>query len=442
MKIALITAGAAGMYCGNCLRDNTLATALLEGGEEVVLVPTYTPTRTDETNVSLDRVFYGGINVYLEQKSRLFRDGLLPGRFLDSPWLLRAVSRWAAGTDASKLGEMTISVLKGDLGNQRRELEKLSAWLAEDFRPDVINLPNVMFAGAASNLKRRLGVPVLCTLAGEDIFLEQLPEPHRREAIDLVREKAGDVDGFIATSHYYADFVANFLGISRDRIEVVFPGLALRDFEDCEPSAESGVGEGSEHCPTIGYLGRICPEKGVQVLLKAFAILMSGRDRVKCRLRIAGYLGPRDKPFLESLLRAARADGLGDHLDHAGELDRNGKVAFLKSLDVFSLPTVYREPKGLPVLESLAAGVPVVQPDHGSFPELISATGGGLLVEPDNPQALAEGIRRLLDDREARREFGERGQRAVREQFSAQVMATRVLDIYKRHVDAQDRPQH
>ena len=68
MRIAYITAGAAGMYCGSCLHDNTLAAALLELGEDVVLVPTYTPLRTDEPDVSIDRVFFGGINVYLQEK--------------------------------------------------------------------------------------------------------------------------------------------------------------------------------------------------------------------------------------------------------------------------------------------------------------------------------------------------------------------------------------
>ena len=68
MKIAYITAGAAGMYCGSCLHDNTLAAALMAKGHEVALIPTYTPTRTDEEDVSIDRVFYGAVNVFLETK--------------------------------------------------------------------------------------------------------------------------------------------------------------------------------------------------------------------------------------------------------------------------------------------------------------------------------------------------------------------------------------
>src|SRR4051812_10075002 len=93
MRIAFITAGAAGMFCGSCMRDNTLVAALNRLGHEAVLVPTYTPIRTDETDVSEGRVFYGGINVYLEQKSWLFRH---TPRFVD--WLLNrpALLRWAS----------------------------------------------------------------------------------------------------------------------------------------------------------------------------------------------------------------------------------------------------------------------------------------------------------------------------------------------------------
>ena len=73
MRIAHISAGAAGMYCGTCIHDNTLATALKRLGVDVALIPTYTPLRTDEQDVSIDRVFYGGINVFLQQKWSLFR---------------------------------------------------------------------------------------------------------------------------------------------------------------------------------------------------------------------------------------------------------------------------------------------------------------------------------------------------------------------------------
>src|SRR5262245_65320711 len=110
MKIAYLTAGAAGMICGSCLHDNTLAAELIAQGHDALLIPTYTPVRTDEDNVSQSRVFFGGINVYLQEKFSLFRH--TPrwfDRLLDANWLLRGVSRFAMSTQAQQLGDLASS---------------------------------------------------------------------------------------------------------------------------------------------------------------------------------------------------------------------------------------------------------------------------------------------------------------------------------------------
>src|SRR5204863_1610557 len=133
MRIAYITAGAAGMYCGSCLHDNTLVATLQAQGHEAILIPTYTPIRTDETDVSQKRVFLGGINVYLQQKLALFRHTpWFFDRLLDSPRLLRWVSRFAVKTQAAELGELTVSMLQGEHGRQRKEFDKLLRWLQRD----------------------------------------------------------------------------------------------------------------------------------------------------------------------------------------------------------------------------------------------------------------------------------------------------------------------
>src|SRR2546423_5227268 len=133
MKIAYITAGAAGMFCGSCMRDNTLVAALSRQGHEALLIPTYTPIRTDEDDVSQPRVFFGGINVYLQQKLSLFRHTpWFMDRLLDANALLNWVSRFAVKTQAEELGALAVSVLEGEHGHQRKEIEKLAAWLAED----------------------------------------------------------------------------------------------------------------------------------------------------------------------------------------------------------------------------------------------------------------------------------------------------------------------
>ncbi|MDP6355861.1 MAG: glycosyltransferase family 4 protein [Planctomycetota bacterium] len=426
MKIALMTAGAAGMYCGSCLRDNALARALNASGEDALLIPTYTPITTDEENASIDRVFFGGLNVYLKQRFSLFRHSpAFLERALDSPKLLKLLTRLSSSTDASKLGDLTISMLKGEDGNQRAELETLIDWLETDFWPDLVNLPNALFAGMAGRIKERLNVPVLCTLTGEDIFLEGLEESDRNAAIELTAKKCAYIDGFISTSAYFADFMSVYLGIARDKIHVVPPGITVEDFK--EKSKESSQ-------PTIGYLARICPEKGLHELVDAFLKIKGFGDAPECRLRVAGYLGKRDGAYLDSLVQQIEDAGHIKDFECLGTVERTQKMQFLQSLDVFSVPTTYREPKGIFLLEAWAAGLPVVQPRHGSFPELIEATGGGLLFDPGNAAELADKIVQLLKDQELRYGLAASGSKRVRSDFTAERMAERTIEVYRAYL--------
>jgi glycosyltransferase involved in cell wall biosynthesis len=428
MRIASITAGAAGMYCGSCMHDNTLAAALVALGHDALLVPCYTPIRTDEADVSQHRVFLGGINVYLQQKSPLFRRLPRPVRWLlDRPLLLRAVSRFAMQTRAEVLGDLTVSVLRGADGRQRDEVARLADWLAAEQKPELVTLTNVLLSGIVPELKRRLQVPVLAHLQGDDIYLESLPPEYRRQSLELIRRNCELIDGYVATSHYYADFMAGYLDLPREKVHVVHPGIDLRGHGGFRPIR-------TDPPFVVGYFARIAPEKGLHVLAEAYRLLREMPDARPCRLRVSGWLGGHNRPYLDGIVAKLRAAGLDDELEHVPSPDHMGKVKFLQSLDVLSVPTTYREPKGLYVLEALANGVPVVQPRHGSFPELIEATGGGLLVNPDDPQDLAQGLRRILDDAALRLELGGKGQGAVQAQFTAEAMARRTAEVYQRYV--------
>ncbi|MCI0739660.1 MAG: glycosyltransferase family 4 protein [Gemmataceae bacterium] len=464
MRIAYITAGAGGMLCGSCLHDNTLVAALQSLGHDAVLIPTYTPIRTDEDDVSIRRVFFGGINVFLQQKSSLFRHTpWFLDRFLDAPGLLRWVSKFAVKTQAEDLAELTLSMLRGEHGHQRKEIDKLSGWLESDVRPEIINLTAVLLSGVVRKLRERLRVPILGTLQGDDIFLEALPDEARRQALKILRENCREFAGFIATSRYYADFMAEYLEIQREKIHVVYPGLDLRRHtplanvgQDSDPIRLSGQernpiprsGEqpsGQDRNPilraqgrgepfTIGYFARICPEKGLHHLVEAFCLLKQMPDIGPCRLRVSGWLGENNKPYFEELKQTLKNRGLAEHFEHVEAPDHASKVQFLQGLDVLSVPTVYREPKGLYVLEALANGVPVVQPRHGSFPELIEATGGGLLVEPNDPADLANALRQLMDNPTERATLAQAGQRVVHERFHARGMAEQTLAIYRNYL--------
>ena len=435
MKVVHLVAGAGGMYCGACLHGNTLAAALAKAGHETLLVPLYTPIRTDEESVSVERVAFGGVNVYLQQRSALFRR--MPAfvdRLLDHPALLRRLSMRGSAVRPEMLGELTVSMLRGEEGRQRKELDKLTGWLAREARPEVVHLSTVLLAGLARELTRQLGVPVIATLSGEDAFLERLPEPHYSESRDVLRERCGDLAALVAMNRYYAGFMSDYLSVPRERIHVIPPGLNLAghaplpvadlDAEEMQPRHGGPA--------TIGFLGRVCPDKGLHLLAQAFCLLAQDRGLGPLELRAAGYLAESDRPYLTEIEAGLARRGLAERFRYLGELDRAGKIAFLQSLGVMCLPTVYPESKGLPVLEAWANGVPVVVPAHGAFPEMIEDTGGGLLCAPRDVAALAEALRRLIQDPRLASECGRRAQEAVHQRYHAGLMAQRTIALYER----------
>jgi glycosyltransferase involved in cell wall biosynthesis len=413
------------MYCGSCLSDNALASALIRLGQDVALVPVYTPIRTDEDDVSIDRVFYGAIGVYLAQRSALFRRLPRPlGRLLAAPSVLRRVSAHGSAVDPADLGGLTLSMLRGEEGNQRAELERLVEWLRDEYRPDLVHLSNSMLLGMARRIRTELGVPVLCSVQGEDLFLEALTEPHYTRVRETLRERARDADGFLSPTRFYADLMASYLDVARERIHHVPLGVRL---EGCAAAA------GPPEPPfVVGYLARVSPEKGLELLLDAFRRIADEVGPGGARLRIAGWLGRRQRDWFEGMMARVHAWGLEQAVEYRGEIDRAGKRAFLSSIHVLSVPTAYADPKGRFVLEALAHGVPVVQPRHGAFPELIDSTGGGLLVDPGSPRALAEALLALREDPGRRAELGRAGREAVHRDHGDAAMAGRTLAVYRR----------
>jgi len=420
MKIAMLIAGAGGMYCGSCLRDNRLAGKLIERGCDLAVIPLYTPLRTDEADHSNHPLQYGGINVYLQQKSELFRHTpRVLSNWLNSPTLLRWAGRRAARTSATSLGELTVSVLTGENGAQRTELDRLVQMLQRT-RPTLINLPNLMFAGIAGRLKRTTNARIVCNLSGEDLFLDSLDDPYRDRAYDLIRKAAPHIDAFISPTRYYADRAVERFGIAKDRLHDVPLGVRLHDFEPADEEPRGAF--------VIGYLARIAPEKGLDRLCEAFTELRKqGRD---CKLRIAGYRGPSDEAYQDRIVSKLEEEGLAGDVEMVGEVSRREKADFLRSVHVLCVPTNYPEAKGLFVLEALASGVPVVQPNHGSFPELVESTGGGVVYDRHRTGALAEKIASLMDDPGLRRSLAAAGREAVARLYTDEVMADRTLSVY------------
>ena len=424
LRIAILAAGAAGMYCGSCIRDNQLALALKRLGHDVVMIPLYTPVKTDVENASIGTVFYGGVNTWLQHATRIFRrtpralDWLL-----DRPWLLSLAGNYGAQTSPAKLGEFTLDILRGETGNTTKELRRLIQFLKEELKPHVVSLPNLMFIGAARMLKRELNAPIVCELTGEDIFLNAMSEPHKSEARQIIRERAKDVDRFVATSRYYAGEMAGYLDVPEEQIAVVYPGIP-------EEYVQPALGDRHSAVPTVGYLARICPEKGIDRLVDAMLVLKQKPGFEKTRLKAAGYLGKANAKWYAELERRIKASPLAADYTYLGEVDRTRKLQLLDTVDVLAVPTAYPEPKGLYVLESLARGTPVVLPHHGSFPELVEQTGGGDTHPPGDAQALSDALAGMLSDAAKRRRHGSSGRDAVRENFLDTHMARKMLDVF------------
>lgn len=418
------------MYCGSCYRDNALAAELLSRGHEVTLVPVYTPTRTDEPNLSRDRVLFGGISVYLQQHSWLFRNTpRVLDRLWDSPRVIQAFAGRAVSTNPKTLGDLTVSMLRGEQGLLQREFDKLIEWIRDEPLPDVINLPNSLLIALAAPLRRAFRRPVCCTLQGEELFLDGLIAPYRDQALDLIRRSVNQVDVFVAVSDYCAKFMSEFLCIPSGRMAVVPLGINMAGYDRPEPRTLR-----DEFC--VGYFARLSPEKGLHVLAEAYVRFRRRIGDARAKLVVAGHLPPDQQGYLNDVRGSLARAGLEGEFSYLGAPDRAGKLAFLKGLDLLSVPATYDEPKGMFLLEAMAAGVPVVQPRRGAFTEIVENTGGGILVEPDNPDRLADGLYDLWKHPDNAAMLGRQGFDAVRTHYSVARSADRLLDVYRAVVGA------
>jgi glycosyltransferase involved in cell wall biosynthesis len=429
MNIVHITPGAGGMYCGICLRDNTLVATLRKMGHQATMVPLYLPLTLDEEDQSAGTpIFFSGINVYLEQKSALFRAA--PNWFhqlMAARPLLNWAGSKAAKTRPESLGDMTLSMLRGEEGFQARELDGLITWLRTQPKPDVICLSNALLVGMARKLKSELGAAVVCMFQGEVDYLDALLPEYRAQCWKLLSERAKDVDLFGAASRYFGDLMSQRLALTPERVKVVYSGINFDGYSDSQASPPAP--------PVLGYFARMCPEKGLDTLVDAY-IQLRQRDRIKgLRLRIGGGCGAGDESFVNSLRQRLTEAGCSKDIDFLPNVDRAAKVKFLQSLSVFSVPVRCTEAFGLYVIEAMAAGVPVVQPRTGAFPELIEATGGGITYQGDS-KALAAALEELLSNPERARSLGQAGRRSALEKFSAEAMARATLDLYQEAVSS------
>ena len=425
MRILSLTPGTGGtFYCQNCLRDGQLVRALRRAGHDVLMVPLYLPITLDAEGLSEERrVFFGGINVYLQQQLGLFRK--TPrwlDRLFDAPWMLRQAAAREGSTNAADLGPMTWSMLQGRHGRQRKEFDRLVAWLQTQPKPDVALISNALLLGVAVELREALGVPIVCSLQDEDTWIDAMPDPWRDRCWDLLSEQSQKVDAFVAVSDWYAGRMVERARIPRERITTVPLGIDWDATVVANTPAEP---------PVLGYLSRIHPEQGFSLLVDAFIALKQDPRLKTLKLRATGGVTSGDRDYVRAMCaKLEEADVDGD-VEIVDTFDRRSREAFMQSLHVLSAPAPGGEAFGLFILEANACGVPVVQPDAGAFREVIEMTGGGVTYDPAQPDALVETLRGLLLDPERARALGEQGRAAVFANHTSDTMAAGMAAIFQ-----------
>ncbi|MGB0766573.1 MAG: glycosyltransferase family 4 protein [Phycisphaeraceae bacterium] len=418
MKILLLTPGTGNFHCGSCLHDEALLRGLRRLGHDAAIHALYLPLVLDDREgIDGDAVSMGGIGLYLQAKSALLRQ--LPAaalRWLDRPGLLRRAANRADMTSPSELGRMTEEMLLGANGKTRVEVARLVEHLEREGRPDVVLLNNALLLGLAEPIARALDCPVVCTLQGEDTFIDSLPDPWRSNTWQLLADKAKDTALFLPVSAHHSAIMGERMGLAPDRMRIVYNGIEAAHYP---PQTEA------PDPPVIGYLARLCAAKGLDTLVDAYIEMQRRSPESTAELHLIGAATPNDLRFVEAQRVKLRREGLIDRVTIRTNVTLEEKTEALRGMSVLSVPAMYGESFGLYVLEANAVGVPAVEPNHAGLAEVIRQTGGGILYEPGERHftALAEALTSLLGDAAERRRLGEAGRAVVLDRFTAERMA-------------------
>ena len=424
MKVVHIVPGSGGtFYCENCIRDSSLVKALRALGHDVMMVPMYLPMFTDEPDLQEAPVFFGGINVYLQQTCGLFRrTPRWLDRLFDSKLLLGMAARQAGSTRPTGLEGMTLSMIRGEEGRQAKELDRLMAWLSEYEKPDIVHLSNALLIGLARRIREELRVPVVCSLQDEDTWVDAMEEPFRTRCWKAIEERSADVALFVAVSRHYAGLIRGRFPIPDEKLAVVHIGTN-GDGHDRAPLSVAP--------PTVGYLSRLAEQQGFDVLVDAVLKLRSDGRIPDLRLKATGGATGDNRRFLAGIRRRVRRAGAQAAVEIVADFERASRLRFLQQLAVMCVPLPRGEAFGVFVIEAMASGVPLVEPRVGAFAELIESHGAGVLYEPNTPERLADVLADVLADRDALQRMGAAAREAFLKHFTIEAMARNMEAVYQ-----------
>ena len=426
MKILHVIPGSGGsFYCGNCLRDSKFVEAMRASEHKVIKLPMYLPLFADEHDLSGEiPVFYGAISIYLKQQYPVFRRApAWVDRLLNSKPMLKMAAKFAGSTRAKGLEEMTISMLLGEHGQQKEELDRMIEWLSEHCKPDVIHLSNALLVGLAHRLSESMNVPVICSLQDEDQWVDVMKLSSQEKVWNLMAERGKDVSLFVSVSEYYAKEMKVLLRIPDEKLSTVHIGVYPDDYEFILPSKKKR---------SIGYVSRMCHELGMDILIDAFILLKQDQQFGDVELHITGGSTGDDREFIRSQKQKIERSGFSGQVKFHGDFEERGLREFFREVSVLSVPVRKGEAFGIYLLESMSSGIPIVQPALGAFPEIVKLSGGGVTYEPNTPAALAEALKELLCDLQKMDHLSEKGRSGVKQHFHVEGQVGKMLEVYRR----------
>lgn len=404
-----------------------LIRALKEKGHDVVFLPMYLPPLEEEELNIKPPVFFGAISVYLRQKLAFLRKlPLFFTSWLDARWILKWIARRTGATDPDGMEEMTVSVMLGEHGAHGLELDKLISWLKEDIRPDVVQVSTALLIGIALKIKKELGIPVFSVLQDEDAWIDRMKEPYPDMCWEIIRKGSEEIDAMITASSYYAEFCEKRAGIRRDRIHVVPTGINVKRYNRRKPSRDP---------LTIGYLSRMADTMGLGLLVESYIELKKKDGFKDLRLKVYGGSAPQDRKFISTLTQAIAASGHSRDVDLQPELRPDYVSDFFEGLTVLCVPVPHGEAFGVFLLESMASGIPVIQPESGAYPEIIAATGGGACFAEITVEGLTDILTSVLNDARRLDRMSEDGYTNVVQKYSIESTSEILLEIYKDYIE-------
>ena len=425
MNIIQIIPGSGGsFYCGNCLRDSKYVDALRNQGHQVVKIPMYLPLFSDERDIGEIPIFYGAVALYLKQVYPIFRNmPVWMEKMLNSKPMMKLAGSMAGSTRAKGLEDMTISMLLGEQGQQKEELDQMVDWIVEHCKPDIIHISNALLLGLARRLKEKTGVPVVCSLQDEDVWVDAMQPQFQQKIWDLMHERSNDVDALVAVSNYFAQAMKNKMNLSPEKLHTFYLGVDPEEYDFISVK---------EKPRNVGYISRMCHENGFDIVVDAFIELKKQKGFEDVKLIATGGSTGDDTKFIKEQRRKLKVADLEDAFEIIPEFEGDERHEFFKKVVLVSVPVRIGEAFGMYLLESMASGIPVVQPALGAFPEIIEVSGGGVTYTPNTPMKLSEAWTELLNNPEKLEKLSLDGWQGTKEKFNIHNHAAEIIGLYER----------